>query len=102
VLQEAIDAGGTSIRSYVDGYGRHGGFQMELDVYGRDGEPCRTCGAEIVKLRVAGRGTHVCPVCQKRPRARRKAGRISGSNTRSRKMGNGKARNMRSAEAMSS
>jgi formamidopyrimidine-DNA glycosylase len=102
VFQEAIDAGGTSIRSYVDGYGRHGGFQMELDVYGRDGKPCRTCGAEIVKLRVAGRGTHVCPVCQKRPRTPRKAGRTSGSATRSRNVGSGKTRgqNMRSAEAM--
>jgi formamidopyrimidine-DNA glycosylase len=71
VLQEAIDAGGSSIKSYVNGYGRHGAFQMALNVYGRDGEPCRVCGTEIVKLRVAGRGTHVCPVCQMRPRKRR-------------------------------
>jgi len=68
VLQQAIDAGGSSIKSYVNGYGRHGGFQVQLNVYARDGEPCRQCGSEIQKLRVATRGTHICPVCQKRPR----------------------------------
>lgn len=71
VLTRAIEAGGSSVKTYVNGYGRHGGFQMELAVYGRDGEPCPVCGTEIEKLRVAGRGTHVCPVCQKRPRHRR-------------------------------
>lgn len=77
VLIRAIEAGGSSVKTYVNGYGRHGGFQMELAVYGRDGEPCRVCGTEIEKLRVAGRGTHVCPVCQKRPR-RRRARHVSG------------------------
>lgn len=72
VLQEAIEAGGSSIKTYVDGYGRHGGFQMELNVYAREGQPCRVCGTEIVKSRVAGRGTHVCPMCQRRPRKPRK------------------------------
>jgi formamidopyrimidine-DNA glycosylase len=71
VLRRAIDAGGSSIKTYVNGYGRHGGFQMELAVYGRAGEPCRVCGTAIEKLRVAGRGTHVCPRCQTRPRQRR-------------------------------
>lgn len=71
VLQAAIDAGGSSVKTYVNGYGRHGGFQMELNVYARDGEPCRVCGTQIEKLRVAGRGTHVCPQCQRRPRSRR-------------------------------
>lgn len=70
VLERAIEAGGSSIRSYVNGYGRHGGFQMELNVYGREGEPCNVCGARIEKSRVAGRGTHVCPSCQRRPRLR--------------------------------
>jgi formamidopyrimidine-DNA glycosylase len=71
VLQAAIDAGGSSVKTYVNGYGRHGGFQLELGVYGRDGEPCRVCGTVIEKLRVAGRGTHVCPACQRRPRVRK-------------------------------
>lgn len=74
VLTQAIDAGGSSIKTYTDGYGRHGGFQMALNAYAREGQPCRRCGAPIEKLRVAGRGTHVCPVCQRRPRAPRKQG----------------------------
>lgn len=77
VLEEAIKAGGSSIRSYVNGYGRHGGFQIQLNVYGRDGEACRVCGTEIVKLRVAGRGTHVCPKCQ--PKVRKSAKRVTKS-----------------------
>jgi formamidopyrimidine-DNA glycosylase len=72
VLERAIDAGGSSIRSYVDGYGRHGGFQMALNVYGRSGEACRHCGSPIEKTRVAGRGTHFCPKCQRPLRPRRK------------------------------
>jgi formamidopyrimidine-DNA glycosylase len=68
VLSRAIEAGGSSIKTFVNGYGRHGGFQMELGVYAREDEPCRRCGTPIVKLRVAGRGTHVCPKCQKAPR----------------------------------
>lgn len=71
VLSRAIDAGGSSVKTFVNGYGRHGGFQMELNVYARDGQPCRVCGAEIQKLRVAGRGTHVCPTCQRQPRKKR-------------------------------
>ncbi|MBX6351941.1 MAG: DNA-formamidopyrimidine glycosylase [Thermoflavifilum sp.] len=74
VLTRAIAAGGSSVRSYVNGYGRHGGFQMALHVYGREGEPCRRCGTAIEKLRVAGRGTHVCPRCQPQPRRSRRAG----------------------------
>lgn len=73
VLTRAIDAGGTSIKTYVDGYGRHGGFQIDLSVYGREGEPCRVCGIAIVKSRVAGRGTHTCPKCQTKPRSRTRA-----------------------------
>ncbi|MCF8566214.1 bifunctional DNA-formamidopyrimidine glycosylase/DNA-(apurinic or apyrimidinic site) lyase [Alicyclobacillus tolerans] len=72
ILQRAIDAGGSSVKSYVNGYGRHGGFQIELNVYSRDGEACRRCGTPIEKLKVAGRGTHVCPHCQKRERTRRR------------------------------
>lgn len=68
VLERAIEAGGSSIKTYVNGYGRHGGFQMELNVYGRAGEPCRHCGTPIEKSRVAGRGTHVCRKCQPKPR----------------------------------
>lgn len=68
ILQMAIEAGGSTIRSYADGYGRHGGFQIQLQVYQREGQPCQHCGREIVKIRLAGRGTHFCPKCQKIPR----------------------------------
>ncbi|OFW75253.1 MAG: DNA-formamidopyrimidine glycosylase [Alicyclobacillus sp. RIFOXYA1_FULL_53_8] len=71
VLSRAIDAGGSSVKTFVNGYGRHGGFQLELNVYAREGQPCRVCGTEIRKLRVAGRGTHVCPTCQRQPRKKR-------------------------------
>lgn len=64
VLQHAIDLGGTTIRSYVDGKGEMGMFQQELYAYGQDGKPCHHCGTLIEKIKVAGRGTHYCPECQ--------------------------------------
>lgn len=63
-LQEAVEAGGSSIKSYVNGQGEMGMFQQSLDVYGRKGKPCNRCGYEIEKGVVAGRGTHICPNCQ--------------------------------------
>lgn len=66
-LQEAVDKGGSTIRSYVNSQGQIGMFQLELFVYGRKGEPCRKCGHEIEKTVVAGRGTHTCPNCQPKP-----------------------------------
>lgn len=66
VLKEAVELGGTTIRSYVDGEGEMGMFQQQLFVYGQDGKPCQQCETEIVKLKVAGRGTHICPNCQKK------------------------------------
>lgn len=77
VLRRAIDAGGSSVRSYTNGYGRHGGFQMELQVYAREGRPCLRCGTVIEKTRVAGRGTHFCPHCQPAPRVLRKRRRTA-------------------------
>lgn len=66
VLSRAIDAGGSSIRTYVNGYGRHGGFQMQLNVYARAGQPCFVCGQSIEKIKLGGRGTHFCANCQSR------------------------------------
>lgn len=63
-LDEAIANGGTTIRSYQNAFGDVGTFQEQLQVYGRDGEACVNCGNEIEKIKVAGRGTHYCPVCQ--------------------------------------
>jgi len=74
-LQEAVDAGGSSVRSYVNGQGELGMFQLRLYVYGREDEPCRTCGTAIVKTVLGGRGTHVCPVCQPYRKARARSPR---------------------------
>jgi formamidopyrimidine-DNA glycosylase len=67
-LREAVDAGGSSIKSYVNGQGEMGMFQQQLSAYGRKGEPCGRCGGPIAKTVVGGRGTHFCPKCQKAPR----------------------------------
>lgn len=63
-LAEAVELGGTTIRSYVNSQGEMGMFQQELFVYGQDGKACKHCGKEITKLKVAGRGTHICSSCQ--------------------------------------
>ncbi len=59
-LREGIRRQGTSFDWVYAG----GGMQAHLRVYGRTGEPCRTCGTPITYLRVAQRGTHICPKCQ--------------------------------------
>lgn len=63
-LTEAVEAGGSSIKSYVNGQGEMGMFQHSLRMYGRQGEPCLNCGGPVVKTVVGGRGTHFCPNCQ--------------------------------------
>ncbi len=64
VLERAIEAGGTTIRSYTSSLGVTGLFQQSLLVHNRNKEKCTVCGSEIVKIRVAQRGTYVCPKCQ--------------------------------------
>ncbi|MGB3635474.1 MAG: bifunctional DNA-formamidopyrimidine glycosylase/DNA-(apurinic or apyrimidinic site) lyase [Rubrobacteraceae bacterium] len=64
ILRRAIELRGTTFDSYHDAFGETGQFQDQLQVFTRDGEPCPACGTEIVKLKVAGRGTHACPTCQ--------------------------------------
>ncbi|MFS1511840.1 DNA-formamidopyrimidine glycosylase [Chengkuizengella sp. SCS-71B] len=64
ILKNAVDAGGSSIKSYVNGQGEMGLFQQQLKIYGRNLEPCYNCGTSIEKIVVGGRGTHFCPNCQ--------------------------------------
>lgn len=64
VLSDAVAQGGTTIRSYVDGEGEMGMFQQALFVYGQEEKPCKHCGEAIEKMKLAGRGTHICPTCQ--------------------------------------
>lgn len=64
VLDEAIEAGGSTIRTYKNSLGEAGKFQQVLNVYGRQDEPCPRCGTPIQKIKLAQRGTHFCPSCQ--------------------------------------
>lgn len=64
IMTNAIKSGGTTIRTYQNAFGDEGSYQNQLKAYGRDGEACPNCGTEIEKIKVAGRGTHYCPVCQ--------------------------------------
>lgn len=65
VLEKAIDAGGTTIRSYTSSLGVTGRFQQSLNVHCRENEECYNCHEKIVKITVQGRGTYYCPNCQK-------------------------------------
>jgi formamidopyrimidine-DNA glycosylase len=68
VLTAAIEAGGSTLADtqYVDIEGQGGWFQVHHRVYDRAGQRCLTCGkADIVRVTVAGRGTHYCPHCQR-------------------------------------
>ncbi|WP_071395997.1 DNA-formamidopyrimidine glycosylase [Bacillus tuaregi] len=64
-LSEAVKKGGSTVRTYVNSQGEMGMFQLEHYVYGRKGEACKVCGAELIKTVVGGRGTVYCPDCQK-------------------------------------
>lgn len=65
VLQLSIDKGGSTDRNYVNHEGKRGSYLSFANVFRRQGQPCSRCGTTIIKLRVAGRGTHICPHCQK-------------------------------------
>jgi len=65
VLAHAIRLGGSSVSDYVDADGARGFFQLEHCVYMRTGEPCKSCGSQIRRILLAGRGTHFCPDCQR-------------------------------------
>ena len=64
ILNEAIRMGGSTIKSYHPGKDIDGNFQTRLKIYGRSGESCPTCGATYRFIKVGGRGTTFCPVCQ--------------------------------------
>lgn len=65
VLNEAIKQGGTTIRTFQAMDGVHGRFQNELAVHTKVSQPCPICQTPIIKIKVKGRGTYVCPNCQK-------------------------------------
>lgn len=67
VLQDAIEAGGSSLRDFRQADGELGYFQHRFDVYGREGQPCRTdgCGAVIRRITQSGRSSFYCAQCQR-------------------------------------
>jgi formamidopyrimidine-DNA glycosylase len=65
VLRDAIEAGGSSLRDFASADGDLGYFQHAFDVYGREGEACRSCGAPIRRLTQTGRSTFFCSACQR-------------------------------------
>lgn len=64
VLNEAIEAGGSSLRDHAATDGALGYFQHGFRVYGREGEPCRVCGTSIARIVQSGRSSFYCPSCQ--------------------------------------
>lgn len=64
-LNLAIEAGGSSLRDFVNSDGKPGYFQQQYWVYGRGGKPCRQCGTHIVQTRQGQRSSFYCPLCQK-------------------------------------
>lgn len=65
VLQDSIDASGTTFSSFRNVEGINGNYGGKAWVYGRDGELCRNCEAVIERLKMAGRSAHFCPKCQR-------------------------------------
>ena len=64
VLDKAIDSGGTTFSNFLNVQGVNGNYGGVAWVYNRKGQPCRTCGTPIERIKLAGRSTHFCPVCQ--------------------------------------
>jgi formamidopyrimidine-DNA glycosylase len=64
-LEAALAAGGSTLRDFIHSDGGSGWFQQQHCVYGREGEPCRICGAKVRALRQGQRATYYCPRCQR-------------------------------------
>ncbi len=65
VLRLSIEKGGSTNKNYVDAEGKKGSYMDFARVFRREGLACPRCASIIIKSRVAGRGTHTCPNCQK-------------------------------------
>ena len=72
VLLTAIEHKGSSVDTYKTPEGQSGSYQNAHVAYGRAGLPCTICRKEMLKMIVAGRGTTICPRCQRPARARRR------------------------------
>ena len=65
VLARAVQQGGSTLRDFASADGSAGHFQLQAAVYGREGQPCRSCGTPIRQLRQGQRSTFFCPRCQR-------------------------------------
>lgn len=63
-LKHAIECGGSTISDFVNASGDGGYFQMNFQIYGKNGEQCRQCRAIIQKTTLGGRASFFCPTCQ--------------------------------------
>jgi formamidopyrimidine-DNA glycosylase len=67
-MSQSIASGGSTMKNYIRADGSKGNYLEKFaKVFRREGLACPRCGEEIIKIRVAGRGTHICPKCQKEP-----------------------------------
>ncbi len=64
VMNLAIEKGGSTDKNYVNAEGKRGSYMDFARVFRREGQDCPRCSSEIVKIRWAGRGTHLCTSCQ--------------------------------------
>lgn len=64
VLNAALKAGGTTLRNYANHDGKPGYFKLQLQVYGRTGQPCHVCQSLIKQIKQGQRSTYYCPKCQ--------------------------------------
>lgn len=64
VMNLSLEKGGSTDKNYVNAEGKKGSYLEFARVFRREGQPCPRCGTTIIKTRVAGRGTHLCPHCQ--------------------------------------
>lgn len=68
VVQKSIESGGSTMATYVKADGTKGDYLDKFaKVFHRENQPCLECGEKIIKIKVAGRGTHICPNCQPAP-----------------------------------
>lgn len=64
ILEEAIAAGGTTLKDFLGNEGKPGYFSVSLQAYGRGGQPCYLCSASLKEIRCGNRSTVYCPSCQ--------------------------------------
>jgi len=65
IILKAIEEGGTTIKSYTSSLGVTGNYQNFLQVHKREGMPCNKCHNKIIKIKIGGRSTYYCEICQK-------------------------------------